>query len=91
MPRTFGDATVHVSHFDALVEGEKELPEHKPDVLTEVELSIGKQIAENLVENGATLQMGNYLLFCMNVVFKSSKPYIFYIKINIITSSLCFL
>ncbi|CAL1291843.1 unnamed protein product [Larinioides sclopetarius] len=58
LPRTFGDATVHVSHFDALVEGERELPEHKPDVLTEVELSIGKQIAENLVADGATLQMG---------------------------------
>lgn len=59
LPRTFGDATIHVSHFDALVEGDKELPEHKPDVLTEVELSIGRLIADNLVQNGATLQMGN--------------------------------
>ncbi|CAL1290483.1 unnamed protein product [Larinioides sclopetarius] len=58
MPRTFGDAAIHVSHFDALVEGEMELPELKPDVQTEVELSIGKQIAENLVVDGATLQMG---------------------------------
>lgn len=63
LPRTFGDATIHVSHFDALVEGEKELPEHKPDVLTEVELSIGKLIAENLVENGATMQMGKFIFF----------------------------
>lgn len=59
LPRTFGDGIVHVSHFDALVEGEKDLPEHKADVLTEVELSIGKLIADNLVANGATMQMGN--------------------------------
>ncbi|GIY33493.1 4-hydroxybutyrate coenzyme A transferase [Caerostris extrusa] len=58
LPRTFGDATIHVSHFNALVEGERDLPEHKPDILTDVELSIGKQIADNLVDNGATLQMG---------------------------------
>ncbi|XP_035228626.1 4-hydroxybutyrate coenzyme A transferase-like [Stegodyphus dumicola] len=58
LPRTFGDATIHISHFDALVEGERELPEHKADVLTDVELNIGKLIANNLVENGATLQMG---------------------------------
>lgn len=51
-----------MSHFDALVEGEKELPEHKPDILTEVELSIGKQIAENLVVDGATLQMGKWFI-----------------------------
>lgn len=61
LPRTFGDATIHVSHFDALVEGERELPEHKADVLTDVELSIGKQIADNLVDNGATLQMGRFV------------------------------
>lgn len=58
LPRTFGDATVHVTQFDALVEGEKELPEHKAEALTDVEINIGKLIAENLVENGATLQMG---------------------------------
>lgn len=58
MPRTQGDALVHTSHFDALVKGESELPEHKPPVLTDVEKAIGKHIAENLVEDGATLQMG---------------------------------
>ncbi|XP_054719383.1 4-hydroxybutyrate coenzyme A transferase-like [Uloborus diversus] len=58
LPRTFGDATIHMSHFDVLVDGKMELPEHKPDVLTEVELNIGRLIADNLVENGATLQMG---------------------------------
>lgn len=58
MPRTFGDGIIHVSHFDALVQGEMELPELKSEKLGEVELAIGKLIADNLVEDGATLQMG---------------------------------
>ena len=57
MPRTFGDAAVHVSHFDSLVEGHVPMPEHKAAVLTEVEVAIGKHIAQNLVEDGATLQV----------------------------------
>lgn len=69
LPRTFGDACVHVSHFDALVEGERDLPEHKPDVLTDVELKIGKLIADNLVENGATMQMGNLTFLLINILF----------------------
>lgn len=58
VPRTQGDALVHTSHFDALVKGEMELPEHKTPVLSDVEKAIGKHIADNLVEDGATLQMG---------------------------------
>lgn len=58
VPRTQGDALVHTSHFDALVKGELELPEHKVPVLSDVEKAIGKHIADNLVEDGATLQMG---------------------------------
>ncbi|RWS20112.1 4-hydroxybutyrate coenzyme A transferase-like protein, partial [Leptotrombidium deliense] len=58
MPRTYGDAIVHESHFDTLVEANMELPEHKSKALTDVEKAIGKHIAENLVENGATMQMG---------------------------------
>uniref|UniRef100_A0A1W7R9E6 4-hydroxybutyrate coenzyme A transferase n=1 Tax=Hadrurus spadix TaxID=141984 RepID=A0A1W7R9E6_9SCOR len=57
-PRTFGDGLIHISHFDALVEGEMDIPEHKAEALGDVELAIGKQIAENLVEDGSTLQMG---------------------------------
>ena len=57
MPRTFGDASVHVSHFDSLVEGHVPLPEHRAAALTEIEIAIGKHIAENLVEDGATLQV----------------------------------
>ncbi|RWS00016.1 acetyl-CoA hydrolase-like protein, partial [Dinothrombium tinctorium] len=58
MPRTSGDATVHTSQFDALVESNLELPEHKIKPRTDVEKAIGKHIAENLVDNGATMQMG---------------------------------
>ncbi|XP_022697980.1 uncharacterized protein LOC111265505 [Varroa jacobsoni] len=58
MPRTFGDASVHISHFDSLVEGHIPLPQHKANELSAPEIAIGKHIAENLVEDGATLQMG---------------------------------
>ncbi|UYV79295.1 hypothetical protein LAZ67_17001978 [Cordylochernes scorpioides] len=58
MPRTVGDGLVHSSHFDALVEGEMDLPDHKPPVLSDVEKKIGQLIADNLVVDGATLQMG---------------------------------
>lgn len=58
MPRTFGDATVHQSHFDYAVKVDAPLPEHGGRPPTEIETKIGKQIAENLVEDGATLQMG---------------------------------
>ena len=57
MPRTHGDGIVHVDRFDALVEFEKDLPEHKPEEPGEIELQIGKNCAE-LIEDGATLQMG---------------------------------
>jgi len=57
-PRTQGDALVHTSHFDALVEADLPMPEHKIKPLSDVEKAIGKHIAENLVEDGATLQMG---------------------------------
>ena len=58
MPRTFGDATVHQSHFDYAVKVDTPLPEHGGRPPTQVETKIGKQIAGNLVEDGATLQMG---------------------------------
>lgn len=58
MPRTFGDAIVHSSHFDYAVEIDEPLPIHGGKAPTDVETKIGKIIAENLVEDGATLQMG---------------------------------
>lgn len=58
VPRTQGDALIHESHFDALVEADIPLHELKSKPLTDVEKAIGKNIAENLVDDGATLQMG---------------------------------
>lgn len=58
LPRTTGDALIHTSHFDALVKGELELPQHQPPQLGDTEKAIGKHIADNLVVDGATLQMG---------------------------------
>jgi hypothetical protein len=58
MPRTFGDGVIHMSHFDSMVKADNPLPEiHKTDP-TPVENKIGQLIADNLVQDGATLQMG---------------------------------
>ena len=58
MPRTFGDGSIHSSHFDAMVHCEDPLPEIAKREPTEEEDKIGAFIAENLVQDGATLQMG---------------------------------
>ena len=57
-PRTFGDGIIHVSQFDALVKADIPLPEmnyYKPSKSDE---HIGKLLADNLIEDGATLQLG---------------------------------
>ena len=61
MPRTFGDSLIHKSHVDVMVEVNYPLPELKTEEPSDVEKSIGKLIAENLVDDGATLQMGKAL------------------------------
>ncbi|XP_062121650.1 LOW QUALITY PROTEIN: 4-hydroxybutyrate coenzyme A transferase [Drosophila sulfurigaster albostrigata] len=58
MPRTFGDSIIHKSHFDFAVEVNDKLPQHGTGEISPVEQKIGKLIAENLVKDGATLQMG---------------------------------
>jgi len=58
MPRTFGDGIVHKSHFDTMVDGLTPLPERTPHPRSPVENAIGNLIAEELVSDGATLQMG---------------------------------
>lgn len=58
MPRTFGDGIIHISHVDYAVKVDTPLPTHGGHPPSEVEAQIGKNIAENLVEDGATLQMG---------------------------------
>lgn len=58
MPRTFGDALIHVSHLDYAVKHDTKLPAHAVKAPSKAEQEIGRHIAENLVENGATLQLG---------------------------------
>ena len=58
MPRSFGDGAIHKSHIDCMVECDEPLPEMQPFHSTEIENKIGSFVAENLVMDGATLQMG---------------------------------
>lgn len=57
MPRTHGDALVHIDRIDYFVETDEPLPHVPPPELTAAEREIGRFIAE-LVDDGATLQMG---------------------------------
>jgi len=57
MPRTLGDGIFKIDAFDAVVYAEQELPEVICTDPTEISMRIGAHCAE-LVENGATLQMG---------------------------------
>ncbi len=57
MPRAHGDGLVHVRNINALVEVNEQLPEHVIPPPSEEEILIGKFCSE-LVDNGATLQMG---------------------------------
>lgn len=57
MPRTFGDALVHLNNFDACVLIEEEIHEIKVISPSESEKQIGKNIA-GIIDDGATLQMG---------------------------------
>ncbi len=57
MPRSLGDAPIHVSQIDFFVESDIPLPETALPKASPADLKIGEYIA-TLVENGATLQMG---------------------------------
>lgn len=57
MPRTHGDGIIHVSQITALVYADEPLPQVNPHVPGEIERAIGRYCS-NLVEDGATLQMG---------------------------------
>jgi len=56
-PRTLGDAFLHVSKADALVEVSHPLAEYHPPEITEVHRRIARHIAD-LIPDGATLQTG---------------------------------
>lgn len=58
LPRTFGDGIIHQSHIDAMVQADEPLHELSKGALSDEEVMIGKVVAENLVDDGATLQMG---------------------------------
>ena len=58
LPRTLGRALVHTPHFDYIAEKQSPVHEKLYPPITEVEKTIGKLVAENLVEDGATLQAG---------------------------------
>ncbi len=57
MPRVHGNGIIHVKSIHAMVKSEQELFTLKPKAPTVIETRIGQFIAE-LVEDGATLQMG---------------------------------
>lgn len=58
MPRTFGDAHIHYTKFDALVWHESELPEiDYGEKINPVIQSIGQYVSD-LIEDGSTLQAG---------------------------------
>lgn len=57
MPRTFGGADIHVRRLSAVVETSRPLLEYHAAPLTELERSIGVNVA-GLIPDGATLQLG---------------------------------
>lgn len=57
VPRTQGDALIHVNDIDYMVEVDEPLLEAKIPILSETDMAIGRHIAE-LVDDGATIQMG---------------------------------
>ncbi|MCM4157339.1 acetyl-CoA hydrolase/transferase C-terminal domain-containing protein [Gramella sp. AN32] len=57
VPRTHGDGIIHISNIDAAIETRQPIHAHELLEPTDVEKKIGKHVA-NLVEDGATLQMG---------------------------------
>lgn len=70
VPRTHGDGFIHISKITHSIEIDEKLPELIAHPLSDVEKAIGQNIA-NLVEDGATLQMGigsipNAVLACLN-------------------------
>ncbi|CAI5441263.1 unnamed protein product [Caenorhabditis angaria] len=59
MPQTCGYSTIHSSHFDAMVKTDEWIGFRGGDEkMSDVEVKIGNIIAENLVDNEATLQLG---------------------------------
>lgn len=79
MPRTFGDSIIHQSHFDFAAHIDVPLPSHGGKGQTEQETKIGQLIAENLVDDGATLQMGT-----TRIKYHYETAIQFHIKMNLL-------
>nr|CAH8830530.1 unnamed protein product [Trichobilharzia regenti] len=58
LPVTFGDAHIHISNFTSVIHGDMPCHCMQPRSVSEAEEKIGALIAENLVDDGATLQTG---------------------------------
>lgn len=58
MPRTFGDASIHISNINVAFYKDRALPELAPTPPDAVEDRIARYISEELVVDGATLQTG---------------------------------
>jgi 4-hydroxybutyrate CoA-transferase len=57
MPRTMGDAFLHVNRVDQFVEASHPLPEYPRPEITPLHMAIARNVAP-LIPDGATLQMG---------------------------------
>lgn len=74
MPHTYGEGVIHISHIDCLVETDRFIYAKEVDEpFNEVEEKIGKIVAERLVENGATLQLGE-LYVERHILFQELVP-----------------
>ncbi|KAK8793300.1 hypothetical protein WA158_004659 [Blastocystis sp. Blastoise] len=58
MPRTYGDVYIHISNIDYAIKTSRDIPLVPPAKGNEQTAAIGKIIAENLIKDGATLQVG---------------------------------
>jgi len=57
VPRSHGDGIIHIDNIDAAIHVDEPIYSHEPVAPSAIEEQIGQNIAE-LVEDGATLQMG---------------------------------
>lgn len=57
MPRVHGDGVIHVDQINYFINVDEPLPETPRSELTEVEIKIGKYVAE-LINDGSTIQVG---------------------------------
>lgn len=57
VPRAFGDAMIHINEIDLFIEDDSPLITAEPGLISDNDRKIGRFVAE-LVEDGATLQMG---------------------------------